>query len=164
MSDSNYIENSKYIITWYTSGNNKIKLKYLENDKQCQNDVKCSRVSTSQVAYGIKKQDAEKIYNLYNFDGDITDYFLEHQIYNDQYLFLEANTQGECQYYVYHNLTAVYINSTDIRITDKQEVNEYEYGIIHTNEDIISIKKQTVIYEFKQDIDGNYYLFKVDLK
>lgn len=158
ISNNDYKKNADMIISLYSNS-------YDENDLILDNKEEIYLDGELCVFCGlIKKEDAERIYEFYNFSGKITDYFNVHSKYDDKYILELWNTSVELMWNgpdagVKHNVTSEYINTSDIRIIDKQVVSYY-------NNSFYDLKsyEQEVTYDFVKDSEGNYYLSNVNVK
>lgn len=165
ISSNNYSINAQEIISRYADSHNQV-LKRIEDE--IYNSKECGMGAADCTA--ISKESAQELFDMFNFNGKITDYFQESTNLKDDYIFWYGHTLNFCDKKINHNIIAE--NSSedkineyglnigaDITITDKQEVIT---NIINNN----STEKieRTVIYNFKPATNGRYYLDSVKVK
>lgn len=163
VSNENYKENAREIISYYGGSNNLFNV--LPTDV-CEG-AQCSIIS---------KDNAMKILKLYNFDGNITDYFITNENYKiednllktdydleSEYLFtfrtdtsIPAFANGD-EFNITHNVTSENIEDNNIKIEDIQVLNYYdENGNVSTT-------NRTVTYNFVQNENNDYSLSSVSI-
>lgn len=154
ISSNDYKENANKIFSWYAYTHNLETYHY--NDSKCQADVNCLIAYSAATSRTILKEDANKIIKLYNFET--IDFLNPLSSYDNEYSY---NTQigdpPSCDYSIRHDTNSKYLNLTDIRIIDNQDIIEYEFG----SDQIKTTIKQTVTYDFTKNNDGDYYLANV---
>lgn len=160
VSNDDYSKYANEIISYYANDWNGKKL-----FKQVSVDVMNSDAcGGSGFCMSISKKDAEKIFELYNFKGNINDYFKSTSKLENEYVFIVTNNSVPVIFNspnakITHNIETYNMGGTDIGATDKQTitiVDENDYSKLKT------INK-TVNYEFKMNKEGNYYLYKVEV-
>ena len=162
VSNSNYSNDAKDIISYY--GNTWDEKTLFRNPP----DEVYSSEECGVGAAGCKiisKNEAQRIYNLYNFTGKITDYFKETSLLENDYIFFVTNTSPLTMWNgadagIKHNVTSEHINNSDVKIIDNQIVSYYDEN--STSGDIIK-QNRTVIYIFKNN-NSEYYLSSVEVK
>ena len=159
ISNNDYSNNAQNIISWYFDINNPSVYKnYHYNEEKCQNSEECLKAYTAADATFISKEEAGKVYNLYNFKGKIEDYFTEISIYPEEYIFMRTHfLASQCNIKILHDTTIDNTNNPTIKIIDNQQVTEYTFG---TN-DIENTLNRTVTYYFEMNIENNYNLKEV---
>ena len=163
ISNNNFKDNFKTIFSWYASLMNLNTYHY--KDSKCQSSEECKRAYSCAACTSITKKNAEEILKIYNFDNDFSDFLFPLPVYDDEYFYGSYTNHPEfCEFYVKHDINSFYLNSSDIRIIDNQNVIEYGYADSHSDDNIKNSKNQTVTYDFVKDSDGNYYLSNVDVK
>ena len=138
---------------------------YHYNDSKCQADNDCLIAYSAAASRTISKEDANEIADLYNFDIKKMNFLNPLSSYDDEYSYAtQVGDPPSCDYSIKHNTNSKYLNSTDIRIVDQQDIIEYEFGSDKTDNNIKSTKNQTVTYDFKKNNEGNYYLDEVTVE
>ena len=169
ISVNNYSANAKKIMSLYIDSRN---YRYLKNpEDNIYESEECGYGAAD--CYTISKENAEKLFNMFNFDGKITDYFQESVNLKDDYIFWYGHTLGFCDMKINHDIVAEYSSEekkndyginigADITIIDKQSVlkNIIDVG----NGSKVEKNERTVTYIFKPATNGNYYLSSVDVK
>ena len=163
ISNNNYKENYKSIFSWYAY------LMGLETyhygDSQCQDSEECSRAYSCSSCTSITKKDADDIFRIYNFNNDVSEFLYELPTYNNEYSYSRYTNQPVfCEFEIQHNTSSEYINSSDIKIVDQQNIVEFKFPDDHSNENIKNNKNQIVTYYFKKDNNNKYYLNDVVVK
>jgi len=167
LSNNNYSLNAKNIISRYIDSNTNVSLEIPEDENYAREICGIGSVD----CYIIDKEDAEMLFETYNFAGEIDDYFQSSSKLDDDYIFWYAHTLGMCDTEISHKLVAEYTSEyfdasmePDVRITDKQMVTEYTFDDDGTR--IVSNTfDRKVIYDFKADkYNAYYYLDKVEVK
>lgn len=150
LSDENYSQNANLIMSAYINSYEE------EIVSRPPNEVYISAECGGGAAdcHVISKKDAKRIYEKYNFTGTIEDYFKTSTKLQDKYVFFYTRAFGPLEYDINHNITSKYTNSTDVMITDEQE-------IININSN--AKENKTVTYLFKKNTEGNYYLDNVKI-
>ena len=156
ISNGSFSINFNNIISYYINAYGKDMLKKLP-DEVSKSDV-CNKGATN--CYTISKKDAEYLLKIYNFVGDIDDYFDVNKQMKDDYIYVSNNDYGKCKYNIVHDMVVQYGNSNDINIVDNQRVKEYSpfYG---ENGKLVKVTEKEIIYKFKRDKENNYYLHNV---
>lgn len=163
ISNSNYQEKAGDIIVSYAveaTGNvDSIELPEdydRTKDDACLNSVSCAIIS---------EEKAKEIIRLYNFKGEITDYFYKSSLLDNMYGIHFGGTlvRGEWNGInagISHDVISENIDSTNIKITDNQTIKKYNLE----NPNTIVTTIRNVTYNFKKDAEGNYYLDSVEIK
>ena len=166
ISFNNYSDNAKKIMSFYIDSHNYRYLKIPED--KIYSSQECGLGAAD--CYTISKEDAKKLFDMFNFDGKITDYFQESTNLKDDYIFWYGHTLGFCDKKINHDIVAEYSSEermneyginigADIKITDKQEV------INNIVDDVNNSKiERTITYYFKSATNGNYYLDSVNVE
>lgn len=163
ISDNNYKENYKSIFSWYANLMSLNTSHY--DDAQCQSSEECKIAYSCAACTSITKEDAREILRMYNFNNDISDFLTTLPTYSNEYAYSSyTNHPGFCEFEIKHTTSSKYLNSSDIRIVDNQNVTEYKIADDHSNDNIKSSKKQIVTYDFRKDDDGEYYLYNVNVE
>ena len=157
VTDENYQDNAKDIITYFAIlGSDMTSL--FENADSYKNDKgACSDTEGCAI---ISKANAEEILKLYNFSGELKDYFYKSEKSDDVYGIHYGSTlvlpkfDGD-NLGIGHNLTAKYIGDSDIDIEDKQLFN------YNDDEGQFKSVNRVAKYTFKKDTDGSYHLDNV---
>ena len=170
ISVNNYSTNAKQIMSFYIdTHSSNVNLKVPEDE--IYSSKECGMGAAD--CYTISKEDAKELFDMFSFDGKITDFFQESTNLKDDYIFWYGHTLGFCDKKISHDIVAEYSSAekkneyginigADIKITDKQEVvkNIIDDG---TGSEIEKIER-TITYIFKPSTNGNYYLDSVNVK
>ena len=167
ISVNNYSVNAKQIMSFYIDSHNQVNLK--TPDDKIYISEECGIGAAD--CYTMSKEDAKKLFDMFNFDGNITDYFQESTNLTDDYIFWYGHTLGVCDKNINHDIVAEYSSEekkneygtnigADITITDKQEVvkNIIDVG----NGSKIEKAERTITFVFKPSTNGSYYLDSVN--
>ena len=179
ISKDNYSENAKEIISRYIDSHKRITLSHPGDDPKCLESEECSRGMTAADYYSISKDNAKYLFETYNFNGKISDYFSSNPISDEDYIFMYAHTLGVCRdIEISHDLVSEYTSKirkndygttigADIRLTDYQNVKKYNDKYVEgvgTTFEKISEEQRKVTYDFKTLNNGNYYLYSVEVE
>ena len=157
VTDENYRDNAKDIITYYAILGSDMALSEEEASSYKSDKGACSNTEDCAI---ISKDNALKILKFYDFSGELNDYFFKSEKSDDIYgihygssLVLpkfDGSNLG-----IGHNLTAKYVGDKDIEIEDKQ--------LFNYNDDESQFKSvnRIVRYTFKKSDDGSYHLDSV---
>ena len=161
VSNNNYQENAKEIISYYAKANNLFET--LPED-----------VCEGNHCVVIAKDKVLEIFKMYNLGGNITDYFVTDgstqdnllktdYSFEDKYLFPDRKdietpdfANGN-EFKIGHNMTANYENETTIKVVDNQKITYYENSDVKTSDKVVT-------YEFRQDDTKEYYLYQVTVE
>lgn len=169
ISVNNYSANAKDIMSFYIDIHNYLILKTPED--KIYSSEECGMGAAD--CYTISKDDAKELFDKFNFEGKITDYFQESTNLKDDYIFWYGHTLGFCGIKINHDIVAEYSSEekkneygfnigADVKITDKQEVFKNIIDVGTDNE--IEKTERTITYIFKPASNGSYYLDNVSLK
>jgi len=108
------------------------------------------------------KENADNLIKIYNLPGTINDYFTKSTKLENIYI-LHISTSVAAEWNgpdagITHDVTSEYINSTDIKITDKQIIKKY-----NENREL-QATNQTTTFIFKKDNENKFYLDNVTVK
>ena len=153
VTNENYRDNAKEIIAYYAILGTGMAMDFEDdgNDSTiCADAINCSVIS---------KEDALKIIRLYNFDGDLEDYFYKSSVSNDKYGIHYGDTLdlplfNGTNLGFGHKLTAKYIGDEDISVEDTQIFNYIE-------DDQVNHVDRVAKYMFKKNDNNEYYLDSV---
>ncbi len=153
VTNENYRDNAKEIITYYAILGTDMAMDFEDDGTDstiCADAVNCSVIS---------KEDALKIIRLYNFDGDLEDYFYKSSVSNDKYGIHYGDTLdlplfNGTNLGFGHKLTAKYIGDEDISVEDTQIFNYIEDGQVNHVDRVAK-------YMFKKNDNNEYYLDSV---
>jgi len=159
LSNENYNEHAELIISYY--GNT-----WDENSlfKSIPDEVSNSSACVmSSFCMGISKTDAERIFKIYGFTGNINDYFKTTDLLEDQYVFTVKNTSVPPMFnspdaIISHNISDYTLTDDIENIIDKQIikiVDEQDYSQLN-------IYAKKVTYSLKKDEEGKYYLTSIN--
>lgn len=142
ISNKDYYKNAATIISLYgnTWGKDSLFSVDLPSGYEPENDKGACPNGKNPNCMLISKENAETIFELYNFPGKVTDYFNVSSEYDNIFAMDVTNTTVELKWNgpdagVIHNVVSEYINTNDIKITDKQIVSYY-----NDNGQIVKIK------------------------
>lgn len=166
ISVNNYSDNAKKIMSLYIDSHSNINLKRPED--KIYSSQECGIGAAD--CYTISKEDAKKLFYMFNFDGKLTDYFQESTNLKDDYIFWYGHTLGFCDKKISHDIVAEYSSAeknneyginigADIKITDKQIIEN-----VMDNDSINEQTERTITYIFKPATNGSYYLDSVSVK
>lgn len=167
ISVNDYSVNAKRIMSFYIDSHDHINIKRPED--KIYSSKECGMGAAD--CYTISKEDAKKLFDMFNFDGEITDYFQESTNLKDDYIFWYGHTLGLCDKKINHDIVAEYSSEekkneyginigADITITDKQEIINDVNETNNNNEKT----ERTITYVFKSVTNGGYYLDNVSVK
>ncbi len=159
ISNHDYNKYAKEIMTYYGNRNTGDHHYFIDAHEILKDDVTCPNAADCHV---ITKSDAEKLVKLYNFSGNVGDYFttINDNNLSEKYYRYSANhnMHGPClvDLNITHNFTSTYVNGSNVIINDTQVLTYNDNGTKTIN--------KTVEYEFRTDNNGNYYLHQVNVK
>lgn len=157
ISNSDYNKYAKEIITYYGNGDNGSHRYFIDATNveaaNCQGAADCNMIT---------KSDAKKLIELFNLNGNESDYFEtinDSTVSKNWYKYSAYhNMHGPCEdnLNIKHNISSELINETNIKISDNQIITYEDNG----NKTIT----KSVEYYFKTNSVGNYHLEKVIVK
>jgi len=159
LSNENYNDNAKLLISYY--GNT-----WDENSlfKTLPTEVSDSPVCMSSgFCMGIWKIDAERIFKMYGFAGNITDYFKTTDLLEDQYVFIVQNTSVPPMFnspdaIIKHNISDYNFDGDTVTIIDNQVITVMTETLPYE----LNTYAKKVTYNLKKDETGSYYLSSID--
>lgn len=161
ISNNDYNKYTSEIISYYANTWDDKSL-FKKVSEEVMNSDACG---SSGFCMSIAKEDAKKIFALYNFSGNFSDYFKATSQLKNEYIFIVTNTTVPAIFdspntNIKHDIDSYNMLGTDIGITDKQVITIVD----ENNSNKLKTISKTVNYEFKMNNEGNYYLYKVDVK
>ena len=164
ISTNNYSANAKKIISFYIDSHNQFKLERPADNIYSSEECGIGAAD----CYVISKEKANKLFEIFNFEGNVTEYFQESTNLKDDYIFWYGHTLGFCDKKINHDIVAEYSSEEkkneyginigrDIKIIDNQQVIK---NIIDTNKKN-EITERTITYIFKTKAYKTYYLDSV---
>lgn len=159
LSNENYNENAELIISYY--GNT-----WDENSlfKSIPNEVSNSSACImSSFCMGISKTDAERIFKMYGFTGNINDYFKTNDLLEDQYVFTVLNTSvppifNSPDAIIKHNISDYTFDGDTGKLIDNQVITVVAETLPYE----LTTYAKKVTYNLKKDEISNYYLSSID--